>query len=102
DEASATEPLRIGQICLAAPKFALGSLAFFDIEIDADPVADRAVVCSKGLRPAEEPAVAAFGVTSPKTHFASAASFQALRPDPPRLLLILWMEKGDMRVPCCG
>src|SRR5207249_3148039 len=99
DEARATEPLRVGQIRLASPKFHFDSLAFLDIEVDSDPVEDRSVVRSKGLRAAEEPAVAAFSVTSPKTHFAWAASSQALRPDPPRLLMILWMEKGDMGVP---
>jgi hypothetical protein len=44
----------------------------------------------------------AFSVTNPKTHLARAAGPQTLCPDPPRLLLILRMEKGDMRVPCCG
>src|SRR6266850_3533400 len=100
DEARATEPLRVGQIRLASPKFDFDSLAFLDIEVDSDPVEDRSVLRSKGLRAAEEPAVAAFSVTSPKTHFARAAGSQALRPDPPGLLMILWMEKGDMRVPC--
>src|SRR6266850_2836371 len=100
DEASATEPLRVGQIRLASPKFDFDSLAFLDIEVDSDPVEDRSVLRSKGLRAAEEPAVAAFSVTSPKTHFARAAGSQALRPDPPRLFMILWMEKGDMGVPC--
>src|SRR2546428_9665084 len=100
DEPSATEPLRVGQIRLAPPKLPFDSLAFLDIEVDSDPVEDRPVVRSKRLRATEEPPVAAVGAPDPKRDFTSAAGSQALRPDPPRLLLILRMEKGDMRVPC--
>ena len=87
------EPLSLRQVELA-------SLAFLDIDVDSDPAEDRSVVLFKRLRAAEEPAITASSVSGPKTHFARAAGSQALRPDPPRLFVIFWMEKRDMRVPC--
>ncbi len=58
---------------LTLAKLFFGALTFFDVEVNPDPVEDRSVVRSKGLRAAEEPAVVAFSVTNPKTHVARAA-----------------------------
>ena len=44
-------------------------LAFFDVEVDADPIQERAVLRSQRLGPTEEPPVLALGVTDSKTHF---------------------------------
>src|SRR6516162_5776392 len=56
----------------------LGLFPLFDVDIDSDPVEDRSVVSSKGLRAAEEPAVVALGVTHPKTHLTGAAGPQTV------------------------
>src|SRR5262249_29123052 len=51
-------------------------LAFFDVESAPDPVEDRSVVPSKGLRATEEPAVVAFSAADPKTHLTGTAGAQ--------------------------
>ena len=56
----------------------LGLLAFFDVEVDPDPVEDRSVVPSKRFRATEEPAVVAFSVTNPKAHLTRAAGAQTV------------------------
>jgi hypothetical protein len=77
-KAGATESLRVCQIFFAPAEFGFGLFAFFDIEVNPDPVEDRAVVRSKGLRATKEPAVAAFSIASSKAHLARAAGPQTL------------------------
>jgi hypothetical protein len=78
NKASAAESLRVCQVLFAPAEFDFGLLTLFDIEVDPDPVEDRPVVRSKGLRATEEPAVAALSVASPKAHLARAAGPQTL------------------------
>src|SRR6267143_4470022 len=69
NEAGAAESLRVCQVLFAPAEFAFRLLTFFDVEVDPDPVEDRSVVRSKGLRATEEPAVPTFSVASPKLKF---------------------------------
>ena len=78
NEAGAAESLRVCEVLFAPAELDFGLLTFFDVEVDPDPVEDRSIVRSKGLRATEEPAVATFGVASPKAHFARAAGPQTL------------------------
>ena len=77
----------------------LGSLAFFDIEVDPDPILDRSIGRSERLGTGEEPAVMAFGVTNANTHVTRTARLQTIRRDPPRFFVIVRVQKRDMRVP---
>ena len=78
DSPGPAEFLRICQIRSAPPKFDLRLLAFFDIEVDPDPIEKRSVLRPKRLGTTEEPAIVTFSVTNPKTHLASAAGPQTL------------------------
>jgi hypothetical protein len=53
------EPLSLRQVELGLP-------AFFDVEVDPDPIEERSVVPSESLGATEEPAVMAFGVCEPE------------------------------------
>src|SRR6266853_3806167 len=86
------EPLSLRQVELGLP-------AFFDVEVDPDPIEERSVVPSESLGATEEPAVMAFGVANPKTHLARRARAKTVRPNPPRLFAIVRMQQGDMSVP---
>src|ERR1700687_1452743 len=86
------EPLPLCQV-------ELGLLAFVDVEVDPDPVEDRAVVPTDRLRAAEEPAVIPVSVPNSTTRLSGAARPQIVRPDPPHFFVVVRMQKRDMRVP---
>src|SRR5262249_23460819 len=58
---------------LSLSQVELGSLAFFDVDVEPDPVEDRSVVAAERLRATEEPAVIAIGVANAKTHLTRRA-----------------------------
>ena len=78
DESGTTELLRVCCIGFAPSKFDFGLLAFLDVEIDSDPVADRSLGSTQGLSATEEPSVGAFGVADTKAHLAGTSGSQAL------------------------
>src|SRR6185295_3153221 len=78
NEAGAAQSLRVCQVLFAPAELHFGLLTLFDVEVDPDPIEDRSIVRTKGLRATEEPAVATFGVASPEAHLARAAGPQTL------------------------
>jgi hypothetical protein len=80
-------------------KFELSSFAFFDVEIDPDPIQHRSGCVSDRFGPTEEPAVLSFGAAYPKTHLARTAGAQAFRPNPSCLITIIRMQESDVKVP---
>src|SRR4029077_17700866 len=78
NEAGAAQSLRVCQVLFAPAEFDFGLLAFFDVEVDPDPVEDCSIVRSKRLRAIEKPAVATFSVASPKAPLARAPGPQTL------------------------
>src|SRR4029077_16403850 len=70
-------PAPRGSKPLSLRKVELRLFAVVDIEIDPDPLQDRAIRRPEWFSAAEEPAVRAVGVTDSKTHFAGGAGLQA-------------------------
>src|ERR1700752_1526506 len=70
----------------------LRPFAVLDIEVDADPIEDRAISCAQRLGAAEEPAVRAGGTARSKTDFARRPCLQAVRPDATRLVEVVGRE----------
>src|SRR4029077_14077957 len=86
----------------APPKLGFGLLALLNIDVNPDPILHRSIGRSERLGTAEEPAVIAFGVTNANTHVTRRARLQIIRRGPPSFLLIVRMQKRDMRVPRCA
>src|SRR4029077_18915840 len=67
--------------CVSQPlslrKVELRLFAVVDIEIDPDPIQDRAILRPEWFSAAEEPAVGAVSVTNSKGHFPSGARLEA-------------------------
>jgi hypothetical protein len=72
-----------------APKFKLGLLAFFDIEVNPNPAYERSIAGSQRFGSAQEPPVYPFLVTSSEGYLARASSAKTSRPDPASLFVII-------------